>query len=112
MFTRHAGLTARRIVLAALGCGLLVPSVGAQQYPAKPIKVIAPYPPGGGVDTVARALAEKLAPRLGQPLTVENRPGAGATIGADALAKSPPDGYTLMLGSVLDYSIAPHFHKC
>lgn len=85
-------------------------AVEAQTYPAKPIKMIAPYPPGGGVDTVARALAERLAPRLGQPVTVENRPGAGATIGADALAKSAPDGYTLMLGSVIDYSIAPHFH--
>ncbi|MFN0306185.1 MAG: Bug family tripartite tricarboxylate transporter substrate binding protein [Burkholderiales bacterium] len=111
MFTRHAGLITRRIVCAALGFSLLVPSAGAQQFPAKPIKLIAPYPPGGGVDTVARVLAEQLAPRLGQPLTVENRPGAGATIGADALAKSPADGYTLMLGSVLDYSIAPHFHK-
>ncbi len=111
MFTRHAGRIARRIVFTLLGFGLLVPSVGAQSYPAKPIKLIAPYPPGGGVDTVARALAEKLAPSLGQPVTVENRPGAGATIGADALAKSAADGYTLMLGSVLDYSIAPHFHR-
>ncbi|MFM9885224.1 MAG: Bug family tripartite tricarboxylate transporter substrate binding protein [Burkholderiales bacterium] len=111
MLTRQAGRIARRIVFTALGFGLMVPGVCAQTYPARPIKMIAPYPPGGGVDTVARALAEKLAPRLGQPVTVENRPGAGATIGADALAKSPADGYTLMLGSVLDYSIAPHFHR-
>ena len=83
----------------------------AQAYPAKPIKLIAPYPPGGGVDTVTRLMAERLAPRLGQPVTVDNRPGAGATIGADALAKSPPDGYTLMVGSITDYSITPHVHK-
>ncbi|MSQ21549.1 MAG: tripartite tricarboxylate transporter substrate binding protein [Betaproteobacteria bacterium] len=83
----------------------------AQSYPAKPIKLIAPYPPGGGLDTVSRAFAERLAPRLGQPVTVENRPGGGATIGGDVLAKSAPDGYTLMVGSIVDYSLAPHFHR-
>jgi tripartite-type tricarboxylate transporter receptor subunit TctC len=105
-----------RISLAVGWVGTLAlttwsPSVSAQAYPSRPIKMIAPYPPGGGVDTVSRALAERLAPRLGQPVTVENRPGAGATIGADALAKSAPDGYTVMLGSVIDYSISPHFHQ-
>ncbi len=86
-------------------------AIHAQPYPAKPIKLIAPYPPGGGLDTVSRAFAERLAPRLGQPVTIENRPGAGATIGGDALAKSAPDGYTLMVGSIMDYSLAPHFHR-
>ena len=85
---------------------------GAQQaYPNKAVKMIAPYPPGGGVDTVARLIAERLSARIGQAVTIENRPGAGATIGADALAKSPADGYTLMLGSITDYAIAPHVHK-
>ena len=83
----------------------------AQTYPGRSIKLIAPYPPGGGVDTVARLLAERLAPRLGQPVVVDNKPGAGATIGADALARSAPDGYTLMLGSIIDYALAPHFQK-
>lgn len=83
----------------------------AQAWPAKPIRLIAPYPPGGGVDTVARLLAERLGARLGQSVTVDNKPGAGATIGADALAKSAADGYTLMLGSITDYAIAPHIHK-
>ena len=86
-------------------------SAHAQTYPARPIRLIAPYPTGGGIDTVARSLAEKLGPRLGQSLVVDNRPGAGATIGAELLARSAPDGYTLMLGSLVDYSIAPHFHK-
>ncbi len=86
--------------------------VRAQQaYPNKAVKMIAPYPPGGGVDTVARLIAERLSARIGQAITIENRPGAGATIGADALAKSPADGYTLMLGSITDYAIAPHVHK-
>ena len=104
-----------RVVVRALAlcCAMIGgPSVAyAQPYPNKPIRLIAPYPPGGGVDTVARVVAERLAPRLGQPVTIDNKPGAGATIGADALAKSPPDGYTLMLGSMVDYSIAPHVHK-
>jgi tripartite-type tricarboxylate transporter receptor subunit TctC len=83
----------------------------AQNYPAKSIKMIAPYPAGGGVDGVARLLAERLSARLGQAIVVDNKPGAGATIGGEALAKSAPDGYTLMLGSIADYAIAPHVHK-
>jgi tripartite-type tricarboxylate transporter receptor subunit TctC len=73
--------------------------------------MIAPYPAGGGVDTVARLLAERLGPRLGQTVNVDNKPGAGATLGATALARSAADGYTLMLGSIVDYAIAPHVHK-
>ncbi|MBL8381605.1 MAG: tripartite tricarboxylate transporter substrate binding protein [Burkholderiales bacterium] len=105
--------TRRRFTLAAAAAlsACAAPGVLAQAYPAKPIRMIAPYPPGGGVDTVARMIGERLAARLGQPVTVENLPGAGATIGAAALAKSAADGYTLMMGSVVDYSIAPHVHK-
>ncbi len=100
-------------VAIAAACGALAASAPAhaQSYPARPIRLIAPYPTGGGIDTVARTLAEKLGPRLGQSLVVDNRPGAGATIGAEMLAKSLPDGYTLMLGSLIDYSIAPHFYR-
>jgi len=105
----------RSTLAAAIVAGAVLAAAAthasAQAWPSKAIRMIAPYPPGGGVDTVARALADGLAPRLGQPVTVENRPGAGATIGADALARSAPDGYTLMLGSMVDYSIAPHVHK-
>jgi tripartite-type tricarboxylate transporter receptor subunit TctC len=97
-----------RIAALLLCCfaGLAV----AQPYPSKPIRLIAPYPPGGGVDTVSRIVADKLAPRLAQPITVDNKPGAGATIGAAELVRSAPDGYTLMIGSMVDYSIAPHIH--
>jgi tripartite-type tricarboxylate transporter receptor subunit TctC len=70
------------------------------QYPAKPIRIIVPFPPGGGQDLVARGLGEKLSPRLGQPLVIENKPGAGTTIGTDAAAKSPPDGYTLLVSGI------------
>jgi tripartite-type tricarboxylate transporter receptor subunit TctC len=88
-----------------------VPNAFAQNYPNRPIKLIAPYPAGGGVDSVARLLGEKLSARLNQAIVIDNKPGAAGTIGADALAKSPADGYTLMLGSITDYAIAPHVHK-
>jgi tripartite-type tricarboxylate transporter receptor subunit TctC len=90
---------------------LTAPNVFAQNYPNRAIKLIAPYPAGGGVDAVARLLGEKLSARLNQAIVVDNKPGAAGTIGADALAKSSADGYTLMLGSITDYAIAPHVHK-
>jgi tripartite-type tricarboxylate transporter receptor subunit TctC len=97
----------------AVGCWGAVAwqEASAQAYPNKPLKMIAPYPAGGGVDAVARLVAERLALRIGQPIVVDNKPGAAATIGGDALAKSTPDGYTLMVGSITDYAIAPHVHK-
>jgi tripartite-type tricarboxylate transporter receptor subunit TctC len=82
----------------------------AQQYPAKTIRLIAPFPPGGGVDIVSRAMAEKLSPRLGQPIVVENKPGAGMTIGTDLAAKSAPDGYTLLLGPIGSQAIVHHMY--
>lgn len=72
----------------------------AQQYPVRPIRLIVPFPPGGGTDTMARAIAPKLSEYLGQQVVPENRGGAGANIGAELAAKSPPDGYTLLLVTV------------
>jgi tripartite-type tricarboxylate transporter receptor subunit TctC len=69
----------------------------AQSYPSKPLHLIVPYPPGGGTDIVARAVAQKLFENTGQPMVIENKPGASELIGTDALAKSAPDGYTLGL---------------
>src|SRR5439155_6822990 len=80
----------------------------AAQYPAKPIRFIAPFPPGGGMDIVARAVGEKLSPRLGQPIVIENKPGAGTTIGTDAVAKSAPDGYTLLVSGIASQAIVHH----
>ena len=106
-------LTRRLVTLA--GAAAIVPwaspLVRAQAWPGKPVTLIAPYPPGGGVGTVARQIGERLATRLGQPVNIDNKPGAGATLGATALARSAPDGYTLMLGSIVDHAIAPHVHK-
>ncbi len=104
-------MMSRRQLMAA-GALVAVPSVvRAQAWPAKQIRMIAPYPPGGGIDTVTRAFSEGVSSRLNQVIVVDNQPGAGATIGAAALARSPADGYTLMVGSMVDYSIAPYFHE-
>src|SRR5438132_442961 len=93
----------RRAALAAVLAGaiaLLSTYAGAQDaWPNKPIRLIVPFAPGGSNDTIARVLAEKLGSRLGQPIIVDNRGGGGGTIGTDAVAKSPPDGYTLLLVS-------------
>ena len=89
-------ITRRRFTtaLAAGAAVLAVPTVRAQAWPAKPIRVIVPYPPGGFTDVTARLVTQKLQERLGQTVLVDNKPGANGIIGADALAKSPPDGYT------------------
>lgn len=82
----------------------------AQEWPNKTIKFIVPYPPGGGTDAFARPLAAKLSSQLGQQVIVENRGGAGGTIGAEAAAKSPPDGYTFLVGAV-HHALAPAVYK-
>src|SRR3954469_3639229 len=82
----------------------------AQGYPPKPIHIIVPFAPGGNVDITARLIAPGLQEALGQPVVVENKPGAGGTIGADLVAKSPPDGYTLLMGSNSTFSVAPSLY--
>ena len=82
----------------------------AQPYPAKPIRLIAPFAPGGALDLIARGLGAKLSESVGQPVIVENRAGASGAIGSDAVAKSPPDGYTLLLGATTTHGINPAFN--
>src|SRR5262245_12425138 len=77
----------------------LASAAAAQTWPTKPIRMIAPFPAGGLVDVLARAVGEELARTLGQPVVVENRPGAGGNIGADVVAKAEPDGHTLLMTS-------------
>jgi tripartite-type tricarboxylate transporter receptor subunit TctC len=98
-----------RLLWAAL---LLIASgiAQSQQYPSRPIRFIVPFPPGGGVDIVARAVGEKLAPRLGQPVVIDNKPGAGTTIGTAAAAQSAPDGYTLLVSGIGSQAIVHHMH--
>jgi len=104
MNPRHA--TAGAALLAALA--LLSTNPGhAQPWPNKPVRVIVPYPPGGGNDNLARIFAQKLGERLNQPFIVENKPGAGTLIGSEAAAKSPGDGYVLLLSSIVTHALAP-----
>jgi len=98
-------------VVAALAslCVVPVPAL-AQAWPTKPISLVVPFPPGGTTDVLARALADKLGSALGQPVIVESKPGAGATLGADYVAKARPDGYTLLMGAV-HHTIATTVYK-
>jgi tripartite-type tricarboxylate transporter receptor subunit TctC len=86
----------------ALGCVAVVVchATHAQQYPARPVRLIVPYPPGGGTDTLARVVSQKLSETLGQQVVMDNRPGAGANIGMELAARSAPDGYTLVLATI------------
>jgi tripartite-type tricarboxylate transporter receptor subunit TctC len=86
---------------------LLAAGAWAQTFPSKQVTLVVPFPPGGGPDVAARVIAEKLAPRLGQPVVVENRPGAGALLGASFVAKAAPDGHTLLL-TPNTMAISPH----
>jgi tripartite-type tricarboxylate transporter receptor subunit TctC len=90
------------LLLLALGTASV-----AQTYPIKPVRLLVPFPAGGATDILARALSQKLGEKLGQTVVVENRPGAGGTIGADAAAKASPDGYTLLLATSSTHSIGP-----
>lgn len=83
----------------------------AQSYPAKPIRLVVPYPPGGPLDIMARAIGQKLTEAWKQPVVVDNRAGAGGNIGADLVAKSPADGYTLLMGAVATHAINPSLYS-
>jgi len=102
---RRAGLA----LMATLATGaLLAPVLGQAQgaYPNKPIHIVVPFPPGGSTDVLARRIGDKLATAWGQPVVVDNRAGAGGTVGADYVAKSAPDGYTLLMGVTGSNAIA------
>src|SRR5689334_7167005 len=91
----------------ALGCFLAASTAAAQAYPTKPVRLVAPAAPGGGLDVVSRIIASKLADGWGQQVLVENRPGANMIVGTEAVAKSAPDGYTLLFASSQVVSIHP-----
>lgn len=100
----------RRQAHALLLATATAPSAWAQAWPAKPIRIVVNFPPGGAADQLARAIAQPLQETLGQPVTVENRGGAGGNLGADAVAKSPGDGHTLLFASGGTVSVNPHIY--
>jgi tripartite-type tricarboxylate transporter receptor subunit TctC len=120
--TTLSGIHFIRSAAASLGLFCLAVSAAVAQtqssatptaatYPNKPIRLIVPFPPGGATDIIGRTLAQKLVAQFGQTVVVENRPGAGGTLGSAELMKAAPDGYTLLLGTTSTHSIAPHLYK-
>lgn len=104
----------RRLVLAGaalLPFSLAVPAFADTNYPVKPIRFVVPYAPGGTTDLVARTVGQKMAAKLGQPVVIENRPGAGGNIGMDAVAKSPADGYTVGMGAISTNALNAHIYQ-
>jgi len=102
------------LALAAVLSGVApgtVPDASAQPFPSKPIKLVIPFPPGGSLDNIGRLIAQKLSEAWGQQVVVENKPGAGGNIGADAVAKSPPDGYTVVMGALSTHAVNPSLYK-
>src|SRR5882672_3635270 len=110
---RRGGLAA--LLLAALitsEAPAQTPSTGsAQTYPSRPVRLIVPFPPGGSTDILARALAQKLSEGLSQPVVIDNRPGAGGSIGSEAAAKAAPDGYTIMMGHLGTLAVNAAIYK-
>ena len=96
-----------RVLISATLFGCVCGAAPAQDYPARPMRWVSPWPPGGANDIFSRIIAQRLSETLGQPVVVENRPGAAGAIGTEAVAKSPADGYTLTLGSSPTHAIAP-----
>ncbi len=94
-------------ILVGLGTVFLGAGVGAQTYPVKPVRLVVPFPAGGATDILARTISQKASEKLGQQIVIDNRPGAGGTIGSDHVAKSAPDGYTLLIATGSTHSIGP-----
>lgn len=109
-FTPHPIRRRTLLAAAAAALGVAAGIAQAQTWPDKAVTLVVPFPPGGTTDVLARALAERLQQALGQPVVVESKPGAGATLGADYVAKARPDGYTLLVGAV-HHSIASSVYR-
>ncbi len=101
----------RTVILLTFALIILSQTVLAQNYPTRPIRLIVPYPPGGGNDTLARLFGAKLSEAWGQQVVVDNRPGAGTIIGTQLAARAVPDGYTMLLSSIATHAIAPNLYS-
>ena len=102
-------LAALESIVLACALALALPA-SAQSFPSRPAKLVVPFPPGGPLDTTGRAIAQKLTEAWGQSVVVENKPGAGGNIGADLVAKSPPDGYTVVMGALSTHAVNPSLY--
>ena len=113
--SRSMNLISRREVLKVIAVAILAQqawSAGAQEaFPSRPLRLVVPFPPGALTDVLGRAVGERLARALGQPVVVDNKPGAGTLIGAEFVAKSPADGYTLLISTSTTFGIAPALYK-
>src|SRR5688500_2631283 len=94
-------------LLAAAAIGLLAGIGSTIAYPTKPVTMVVPFPPGGSTDIVGRVIAEGLSKQIGQPVVIENRGGAGGTVGTAAVAKAAPDGHTLSIGTTSTHAVGP-----
>src|SRR5688572_19608618 len=103
----YSAMRTALVILFGTACVAAAPLAMAQAYPARPIRLIVPYPPGGSTDFIARVVSERLAERLGQPVIVDNRAGAATVIGTETAARSPADGYTLLVGTVTTLAVNP-----
>ncbi|MFO1306145.1 MAG: tripartite tricarboxylate transporter substrate binding protein [Burkholderiales bacterium] len=99
------------VATAGLAAALPLAHAQAPAYPTKPVKLVVPFPPGGSLDMAGRLIAQKLTEMWGQSVVVENKPGAGGNIGADFVAKSPADGYTILLGALSTHAVNPSLYK-
>ncbi|MFN7086500.1 MAG: Bug family tripartite tricarboxylate transporter substrate binding protein, partial [Burkholderiales bacterium] len=108
-----AGTMIWRALMLACGALSLYPVAAAAQqpWPSKPLRLIVPFPAGGGVDFIGRIVGQKLAERLGQQVVIENRPGANAILGLEVLKSSPPDGYTIAAASAGPLTVNPHIYR-
>lgn len=103
-------------LVAALAGALVAPTAFAQgtaggAFPSRPVRLVVPFPPGGINDVLARTVAQKMGDQMGQPMVIENRPGAGGTIGSNVVARAPADGYTLLFGATSTVAVSPNLYK-
>jgi tripartite-type tricarboxylate transporter receptor subunit TctC len=110
-FKTRAGASLLALTATVTGAFMLTQPAAAQTFPSKPVRLIVPQTPGGASDALARIVGQKLSEKWGQPVVVENRPGAGGNIGMDAVAKAPGDGYTLLMSYVGSHAINPSIYK-
>src|SRR6218665_1242166 len=106
--TRKIRAALSPMAIMAMAMAMTIGAALAADYPGRPIKIVVPYAAGGTIDSMARLLSPKFQPELGQPVLIDNRPGAGTMIGADAVARSEPDGHTLFMGTNSAFTITPH----